>query len=157
MTSGDPGVWKSGAGREWLRGLRIGREKSQSKTHHHQTTYLVPPSLRLDAGGWRRVAQELCGLFRGCGVDVEAGSPLKSRQFGELRHNFHVPVKIVLSGFSNRRGVDNVVICGKIKHPIQTREHVFEHRSELFKLALLRLFKGALVRFRQDPCFERET
>src|ERR1700751_1435335 len=48
-----------------------------------------------------RLAQESGRLFRRRGIDIEPGSPLKARDFGQLRNNLDVPVIVVVNLFAD--------------------------------------------------------
>src|ERR1700741_2116908 len=53
-----------------------------------------------------RLAQELRSFFRRRGIDIETGAPLESRCLGQLRHEFNVPVVVIVGGILHRRTVN---------------------------------------------------
>ena len=70
----------------------------------------------------RSFAQEPRGFLGRRGIDVEAGSPLESRHFGELGHHLDVPVVMIVDFFADGRRVDDEVVGGKCERRVQPRK-----------------------------------
>src|SRR6516164_8174924 len=104
-----------------------------------------------------RLPQELGGLLGWSRVDVETRAPFESRQLGELRHNFEVPVVIVVRRLRHRRGVDDIVVSRMVEDRIQPTEHILQEHSQLLKLPLGGFFKGGVVELRDQPDLKRKA
>ena len=61
-----------------------------------------------------------------------------------------------VGSFRNGRCVNYVVVSRVVQNLIQAYEHVFQHRSQLLKLLLLRVLEGRLVNPGDNPYFKRE-
>src|SRR5260221_6496289 len=100
------------------------------------------------------VAEILRRLFRGGGVDVEAGSPLESRHLGQLRHDLDVPVIVVEPGVPARRAVHDEIVVGAVQRLVDAPERVAEGARQGPEFALLRILERGDVAARQDPGLE---
>src|ERR1017187_7874890 len=55
-------------------------------------------------------AQKLRRFFRRRGINVEARAPLESSRLGQLRHELHVPVVVIVGRVLCRRSMDHQIV-----------------------------------------------
>src|SRR6202521_605965 len=101
-----------------------------------------------------RLAQKLRGLFGRCGVDIETGSPFKSRRLGQFGHEFNVPVVILVGWILRRRRVHDQVVRWIVEYAVRFHQKELERFREILEHVRRRVLKRRLVALGENPGFK---
>src|SRR3990172_8066787 len=103
-----------------------------------------------------QLPEELGRLFGRRRVDVEPGPPFEPGDFGELGHDFDVPVEELGSPGLEGAAVDDVVEGGVLQSQVELAKRAPEYGRQRPDLLLLDHLVRALMTLRDDPGLEGE-
>src|SRR6266481_8520940 len=101
-----------------------------------------------------RLTQKLRSLLGWRGIDVETGSPFKSRRLGQFGHEFNVPVVILVGRILRRRRVHDQVVRWIVEHAVRFHQQQLKRFREIFEHVRRRVLKRRLVALGENPGFE---